>query len=46
VAGAGPEMGMMVSMMGTSVIMRYVISGQNLYRERKAFIIAAAKDRA
>lgn len=45
IAGAGPEMGMMVSMMGTDTIMRYVTSANNRYKERKAIIIARSKER-
>lgn len=42
---AGPEMGMMVGMMGTDFIMNQVNSANNRYRERKAAIIAASKER-
>jgi hypothetical protein len=39
-------MGMMVGMMGTDTIMRYVTSANNRYKERKTNIIAASKARA
>jgi hypothetical protein len=46
IAGAGPEMGMMIQMMGTDTIMRYVNSGYSRFKDRRSVIVAAAKARA
>jgi uncharacterized protein YrrD len=40
-AGTGPEMGMMVSAMGTDTIMNYVTKAYQQYRERKEQLKAA-----
>lgn len=45
IAAAPPDMGMMISMMGTDVVMKYIIAGNNRYRERKSVIVAASKAR-
>ena len=44
--GAGPEMGMMVSAMGTDTLMQYVTKAYARYREKKTQIHAAAKAKA
>lgn len=42
---AGPEMGMMVSMLGTDTIMNFVTKAFTRYRSKKAELRAAAKER-
>ena len=44
-AAAGPDMGMMVAMMGTDTIMNYVTKCYTRYRERKVQLRAVAKER-
>lgn len=41
----GPEMGMMVTMMGTDSIMKFITKSYSHYKERKAQLRAAAKER-
>jgi hypothetical protein len=41
----GPEMGMMVAMMGTDSIMKFVTKSYSHYKEKKAQLRASAKER-
>ena len=41
----GPEMGMMVAMMGTDSIMKFITKSYSHYKEKKAQLRAAAKER-